>query len=120
VGSNVTDGSATSYWEGPENTFPATVTIDLGKATTLGRVVLKLPALPDWNSRVQTLSVAGSADGRTYSTLVGSGKHTFDAAKGNRVTLSFARTEKRYLKVSITANAGWPAGQLSEVEAYGG
>jgi hypothetical protein len=86
AGSNVTDGSATSYWEGP----------------------------------VQTLTVAGSADGRTYTTLVGSGRYTFDAAKANRVTLRFARTEKRYLKVSITANAGWPAGQLSEVEAYGG
>jgi hypothetical protein len=120
AGSNVTDGSATSYWEGPPNAFPATVTVDLGKATTLGRVVLKLPALPDWNSRVQTLTVAGSADGRTYTTLVGSGRYTFDAAKANRVTLRFARTEKRYLKVSITANAGWPAGQLSEVEAYGG
>jgi hypothetical protein len=119
-GGNVTDGNASTYWEGPENGFPATVTIDLGKSTTLGRVVLKLPPLKDWNSRAQTLSVTGSADGRTFSTLTGSGRHTFDAATGNRVTLRFARTEKRYLKISISANTGWPAGQLSEVEAYGG
>jgi hypothetical protein len=119
-GQNVTDGSATTYWESPQNAFPASVTIDLGKATTLGRVVLKLPPLAAWNSRVQTLSVIGSTDGRTFTTLSGSAPHTFDAAKGNTVTLRFARTQKRYVKVVITANAGWPAGQLSEVEAYGG
>jgi hypothetical protein len=119
-GQNVTDGSATTYWESPQNAFPASVTIDLGKATTLGRVVLKLPPLAAWNSRVQTLSVIGSTDGRTFTALSGSAPHTFDAAKGNTVTLRFARTQKRYVKVVITANAGWPAGQLSEVEAYGG
>lgn len=119
-GRNVTDGSATSYWEGPENTFPASVTIDLGRAAPLGRVVLELPPIAEWNSRVQTLSVSGSADGHTFSTLSGSAPHTFDAATGNKVTLRFTRTEKRFLKVVITANAGWPAGQLSEVEAYGG
>jgi hypothetical protein len=119
-GRNVTDGSSTSYWEGPGNTFPASVTIDLGQVASLGRVVLELPPRAEWNSRVQTLSVSGSADGHTFSTLSGSAPHTFDAATGNKVTLRFTRTQKRFLKVVITANAGWPAGQLSEVEAYAG
>jgi len=64
--------------------------------------------------------VTGSADGRAFRTLSGSARHTFDAAKGNRVTLSFPAGPARYLKIAVTANSGWPAGQLSEVEAYGG
>lgn len=119
-GRNVTDGSATTYWESPKDAFPAAVTVDLGKAATLGRVVLKLPPLADWNSRVQTLTLTGSLDGRAYVTLAGSTARTFDAARGNTTTLRFPRKTARYLRVTITANAGWPAGQLSEVEIYGG
>jgi F5/8 type C domain/Alpha-1,3-glucanase catalytic domain D1/Pectate lyase superfamily protein len=119
-GRNVTDGDAFSYWESPRNAFPAAVTVDLGRIATIGRVVLKLPPKADWNSRVQTLSVSGSSNGTGYATLAGSGSHTFDARTGNVVTLRFPAGVVRYLRVTITANAGWPAGQLSEVEAYGG
>jgi hypothetical protein len=119
-GRNVTDGDAFSYWESPRNAFPAAVTVDLGRTATIGRVVLKLPPKADWNSRVQTLSVSGSSNGTGYAALAGSGSHTFDARTGNVVTLRFPAGVVRYLRVTITANAGWPAGQLSEVEAYGG
>jgi len=119
-GRNVTDGSATTYWESPKDAFPATVTVDMGTAAAIGRVVLKLPPLADWNSRVQTLTLTGSLDGRGYVTLLGSTARTFDAARGNTITLRFPRKTARYLRVTITANAGWPAGQLSEVEIYGG
>ena len=119
-GRNVTDGSATTYWESPKDAFPATVTVDLGKPAALGRAVLKLPPLAVWHSRVQTLTLTGSLDGRAYVTLAGSTARTFDAARGNTTTLRFPRKTARYLRVTITANAGWPAGQLSEVEIYGG
>jgi hypothetical protein len=119
-GGNVTDGNAKTYWESPKDAFPATVTVDMGTAATLGRVVLKLPPLADWNSRVQTLTLTGSLDGRGYVTLLGPTARTFDAARGNTTTLRFPRKTARYLRVTITANAGWPAGQLSEVEIYGG
>ncbi|MEV0127670.1 hypothetical protein AB0H83_04300 [Dactylosporangium sp. NPDC050688] len=43
---------------------------------------------------------------------------TFDPASGNTATLSFPAVTVRYLRVTVTANSGWPAGQLSELEAY--
>jgi hypothetical protein len=119
-GGNVTDGNASSYWEGPKNTFPATVTVDLGRPSNVGRLVLRLPPLDVWNTRSQTLSISGSADSRAFRTLTGPGRHTFDPAAGNSVTLRFPATSVRYLRISVTANTGWPAGQLSEVQAFGG
>ena len=35
------------------------------------------------------------------------------------MTISFPATTTRYVRVNITANTGWPAGQLSEFEVYG-
>jgi len=34
------------------------------------------------------------------------------------VSVSFSPDSPRYLRVHVTANTGWPAGQLSTVEAY--
>lgn len=119
-GGNVTDGDAASYWEGPRDAFPATVTVDLGRPSGVGRVVLRLPPLDVWNTRSQSVSISGSADGRSFRTLKGSGRYTFDPVSGNAVTLRFPAQNVRYLRVSITANSGWPAGQLSEVQAFGG
>ncbi|MET0493889.1 MAG: discoidin domain-containing protein [Actinoplanes sp.] len=119
-GANVTDGDVTTYWESVNNRFPGTVTIDLGQARTLGRFVLRLPPQAEWNSRTQTLSLLGSTDGRSFGTLKAASKYTFTAKTGNRVTITANPRTARYLRVSISANSGWPAGQLSEVEAYGG
>jgi hypothetical protein len=119
-GGNVTDGNASSYWEGPKNTFPATVTVDLGRPSNVGRLVLRLPPLDVWNTRSQTLSISGSADSRSFRTLKGSGRLTFDPSAGNAVTVRFPAQSVRYLRISVTANTGWPAGQLSELQAFGG
>ena len=35
------------------------------------------------------------------------------------MTLTFGAATTRYVRVHITANTGWPAGQLSELEVYG-
>lgn len=40
---NVTDGNQGSYWEGPDNSFPQWVRIDLGTKTSVNQVTLKLP-----------------------------------------------------------------------------
>ena len=117
---NITDGNASSYWEGPKNTFPATVTVDLGRPSNVGRVVLRLPPLDVWNTRSQTLSISGSADRHSFRTLKVSGRLTFDPSAGNAVTVRFPAQSVRYLRVSVTANTGWPAGQLSELQAFGG
>jgi hypothetical protein len=50
--------------------------------------------------------------------VVGSAGYTFDPATGNTVTITFQGTSQRYLRLTFTANTGWPAGQLSELEVY--
>ncbi|MFJ6505988.1 discoidin domain-containing protein [Streptomyces sp. NPDC091879] len=113
------DGDANSYWESSNNAFPQAITVDLGSAQAVRRVVLKLPPATAWAARTQTLSVLGSTDGSGYSTVAGSQGYRFDPASGNTVTIPLpAGTSLRYLRLNVTANTGWPAAQLSEVEAY--
>ncbi|GAA1033089.1 hypothetical protein GCM10009557_33700 [Virgisporangium ochraceum] len=115
--SRTTDGNQGSYWE--SNGFPAWVQVDLGAARSIDRVVLKLPA-SGWATRTQTLSVQGSTNGSSFTDLKASQNYTFDpAVSANSVTVTFSAATARYVRIAITANSGWPAGQLSEVEIYG-
>ncbi|WP_250000866.1 CARDB domain-containing protein [Actinoplanes sp. M2I2] len=116
---NVTDGNAGSYWESPNNSFPQWVQVDLGSSVAIDQVKLKLPAPADWATRTQTLSVQGSTTTSSWNTLSASAGRTFNPASGNTVTIDFTAATVRYVRVTITANTGWPAGQLSEVEVYG-
>ena len=110
------DNDPHSYWESANNAFPQWLQVDLGAATSVGRVVLKLPAT--WGSRTQTLSVLGSTDGTTFNTtLKASAGYTFSPST-NTVTITFTATTTRYVRLNITANTGWPAGQISEFEVY--
>ncbi|MGI5231110.1 discoidin domain-containing protein [Actinoallomurus sp. CA-142502] len=118
VETNAVDGDANSYWESANNTFPQRITVDLCASTSVGRVVLKLPPSSAWATRTQTLSILGSADGSSYTTLASSRGVTFDPSSGNTATVSFTAAKTRYVRVEITANTGWPAGQLSEFEVY--
>jgi len=115
---NAVDGDASTYWESADNAFPQWIQVDLGAATTLGRVVLKLPPSTAWGARTQTLSIGGSSNGSTFTTLAASAGYTFDPATGNSVTIAVGTTSQRYVRVTITGNTGWPAGQLSEVQIY--
>ncbi|MEU5100914.1 MULTISPECIES: discoidin domain-containing protein [unclassified Streptomyces] len=113
------DGDANTYWESANNALPQSWTVDLGSRQAVRRVVLKLPPSSAWQARTQTLSVLGSTDGSSYSTVVGSQGYRFDPAQSNAVTLSLPQnTDLRYLRLHVTANTGWPAAQFSEVEAY--
>jgi hypothetical protein len=118
VSTNATDGNQTTYWESTNNVFPQTLTVDLGATMTVNRVVLKLPTA-GWGARTQTLSLLGSTDGSTFTTLVASRGATFEPASSNTATITFAATAQRFLRLSVTANTGWPAGQVSELEVYG-
>jgi hypothetical protein len=83
------------------------------------RLVLKLPPSPDWGARTQTIAVLGSTDGSSFSTVAGPRDYRFDPASGNTVTVNLpGDTSLRWLRLTVTANTGWPAGQLSEVEVY--
>jgi alpha-1,3-glucanase-like protein/F5/8 type C domain-containing protein len=115
---NAVDGNTGTYWESANNAFPQTITVDLGSALSVGRLVLKLPPSNDWGTRTQTLAVSGSADNSSYSTLKPSAGYTFNPGSGNTATVSFTAASTRYLRLTFTGNTGWPAGQLSELEAY--
>ncbi|WP_410810416.1 discoidin domain-containing protein [Micromonospora sp. 067-2] len=115
---NLVDGNAATYWESANNAFPQSVTVDLGAARSVSRVVLKLPPSSAWQTRTQTLAVLGSTDGNSWTTVKPSGGYTFNPASGNTVTVSFTATSQRFLRLTITGNSGWPAGQLSEFEVY--
>ncbi|UFR01098.1 discoidin domain-containing protein [Streptomyces sp. Go40/10] len=113
------DGDANSYWESANNAFPQSLTVDLGSSYAVRRLVLKLPPSAAWGARTQTVTVLGSTDGSGYATVVGAQGYRFDAATGNTATVSLpSGTNLRYLRLSVSANTGWPAGQFSEVEAY--
>ncbi|WP_084628238.1 discoidin domain-containing protein [Amycolatopsis nigrescens] len=113
---NANDGDTGTYWESTNNALPQTLTVDLGEATGIDKVTLKLPPSPAWGARTQTLSVQGSGNGTDYGTIVASRGHTFDPATGNTATITFPATTQRFVRLAITANTGWPAGQVAELE----
>ena len=115
---NTVDNSTASYWESTNNVFPQWIQVDLGTTTTVGRAVLKLP--PGWGSRTQTLAVATSTNGSSFTTLAGSAARVFDPATSNTVSVTGTAAQARYVRVTITGNTGWPAGQLSTLEVYAG
>ncbi|MCK2239596.1 MULTISPECIES: discoidin domain-containing protein [unclassified Crossiella] len=112
------DGNADSYWESANNAFPQEITVDLGSTHQVNRVGLALPPSPAWGARTQTATILGSANGSGYTELVGARGYTFDPATGNTVAVGFATTGVRYLRVRITGNTGWPAGQLAELRVH--
>ena len=115
---NVADGNAGTYWESSSNAFPQSITVDLGQSRQVGRIVLKLPPATAWATRTQTLSVLGSTDGSSFPTLEPSAGYTFNPASGNTATITFPAATARFVRVTITGNTGWPAGQLSEFEVH--
>ncbi|MEY9943185.1 choice-of-anchor D domain-containing protein [Kitasatospora sp. GAS1066B] len=119
VPSNTNDGNTSSYWESTDNAFPQWLQADLGTSQQLGSITLDLPPSTAWAARTQTLSVLGSTDGNTWTTLVGSANYTFDPATGNSVGITLpSGTDDRYLRLNFTANTGWPAGQISEFQIF--
>ncbi|MCO5990573.1 choice-of-anchor D domain-containing protein [Actinoallomurus spadix] len=115
---NVTDNDRNTYWESANNAFPQWVQVDLGSAQSASRIVLQLPA--SWGARTQTLSVLGSTNGSDFTILKSSAAYTFDPASGNTVTIPITATTQRYFRVTITANTGWPAGQISGLQVWNG
>jgi hypothetical protein len=117
---NANDGNADTYWEGLDNSgYPQTLTVNLGSAASVGSVVLDLPPLSDWPNRTQTLSVLGSDNGSTWTTLVASASYNFSDSTGNTVTINLpSGTSAQYVQLSFTGNTGWSAAQLSEFEIF--
>jgi len=116
---NATDGNANTYWESVNNLFPTpqALTVELANTTLVGRVVLKLP--PAWGTRSQTMSILGGTDGTNFPiTFAPSASYQFVGGT-NIVNIVFATpANARFVRLSITANTGWQAGQISEFEVY--
>ena len=115
---NTNDGNASSYWESNNNAFPQWLQADLGSAKNVTTLTLALPPSADWATRTETLSVLGSTDGTTWTTLKASAGYTFNPATGNTVTVTVPTASVRYVRLNFTGNTGWPAGQLSEFQIY--
>ncbi len=110
------DGNQSSYWESANHAFPQSITVDLGSAQDVSRLVLSLPG--SWGARTQTIQVRASADGSAYTTVAGAKGYRFDPAAHNTVTVPITAGSRRYVRLVLTANTGWPAGQLAEIQAY--
>ena len=115
---NATDADASTYWESVNGSFPQWLQVDLGSSYSIGKVTLKLPPLTSWSTRTQTLSVLTSTDGSTFTTVVPSVGYTFDPSTGNTVNITVPATTARYVRINITANTGWAAGQISDFEVF--
>ncbi|MEU3225225.1 discoidin domain-containing protein [Streptomyces sp. NPDC006976] len=116
---NAVDGDPDSYWESANDAFPQWIQVDLGAATAVRRIVLTLPPSSAWAARTQTVSVQGSADGGSFGQLLAAANRTFDPATGNSVTLTLPTTvTPRFVRLTFTANSGWPAAQLSGFEVH--
>ncbi|WP_371477129.1 discoidin domain-containing protein [Kitasatospora sp. NBC_00315] len=116
---NAVDGSADSYWESANNSFPQWIQVDLGVPRPVGRIVLTLPPAAAWSTRSQTFTLLGDTTDVPHTSLAGQLTRTFDPATGNTTTVVLpAQATVRYLRVVFTANTGWPAGQLSGLQVY--
>ncbi len=119
VPANAVDGNTSTYWEATNGAWPSTITVNLGSVQTLGSITIDLPPSSAWNTRTQTLSVLGSTNGTTYSTLVASATYTWNPSTGNTVTIPLpAGTSDQYLQLSFTANSVQNGAQASEILIY--
>jgi hypothetical protein len=116
---NAVDGNTSTYWESANGTWPATYTVDLGSTTTIGNLVIDLPPSSAWQTRTQTLSVLGSTNDSTWTTLVASATYTWNPSTGNTVTITLpSGTADRYVELSFTANSVQNGAQMSELEVF--
>ena len=120
VAANANDGNADTYWESSDGAWPATLTVDLGSTQTLGSTVVDLPPLSAWQTRTQTLSVQGSGNDSTWTTIVASATYTWNPSTGNTVTINFpSGTAYRYVRLNFTANSVQNGAQVSEWQIFG-
>ena len=120
VPANVTDGNTSTYWEANNGAWPSTITVNLGSEQTLGSITIDLPPSSAWSTRTQTLSVLGSTNGTSFSTLVASATYTWNPSTGNTVTIPLpSGTKDQYVELSYTANNVQNGAQASEIQIFG-
>ncbi|SNT55453.1 Right handed beta helix region, partial [Streptosporangium subroseum] len=116
---NANDDNTATYWEAG-GAFPQWLQADLGSTQSIGSITLKLPPPAAWATRTQTLSVEGSTNGSTWTTLKSSAGYTFNPSTGNTVTIPLTSATVRQVRLNITANTGWSAAQIAEFQIFPG
>jgi hypothetical protein len=120
VPSYVVDNDVTgTYWESGVTTGPKWVQVDLGASVPISRVTLRLPPLPAWEPRTQSLEVQASHDGVSWTPIVRRADRLFSPSTGNSVSFTFSPVTYRYVRVDITNNTSNYGGQLSDLGVYG-
>jgi F5/8 type C domain/Pectate lyase superfamily protein/Abnormal spindle-like microcephaly-assoc'd, ASPM-SPD-2-Hydin len=120
VPANAVDGNTSTYWEATDGVWPSWITVNLGSVQTLGSVTIDLPPATDWTTRTQTLSILGSSNDSTFTTIVASATYTWNPATGNTVTIALpAGTSAQYVEFNFTANSVQNGAQASEIQIYG-
>ncbi len=115
---NVNDGNAASYWESTNNRSRSGSRSTCGANTAIDQVV---------HEAAHQLGHPHPDPGRCRAASTAVRSTTCRRRRGgcstspppNVVTINFTAASVRYVRVTITANNGWPAGQLSEFEIYG-
>jgi hypothetical protein len=120
VPANAVDGNTSTYWEATNGVWPSWITVNLQSVQTLGSVTITLPPSSAWNTRTQTLSILGSANDTTFTTIVASATYTWNPSTGNTVTIALpSGTSAQYVEFNYTANSVQNGAQASEIEIYG-
>jgi hypothetical protein len=115
---NINDANINSYWEGAVNSYPDLLTVDLGAASNITSIVIKLNPKLIWEERTQTIEVLGSTDGTTFTTLVAAAIYTFDPETNKNIVTIPVTANTRYLRLTFTTNSGATGGQVAELEVY--
>ena len=88
-------------------------------STTLAGVLLAPdPFLTNVNGATQPDLTGYNTAGFDTTTGLGTLTYTFNPGSNNTVTITFTATTQRYFRLNITANTGWPAGQVSTFEVW--
>ncbi|GAA1854973.1 discoidin domain-containing protein [Myceligenerans crystallogenes] len=114
---HATDGNGATYWESANDSFPQWVQVDLGAPAAVTALELGLPA--GWEARSQDITVLGSADGVSFTTIAGRARYSFAPGSGNTVAADLPDATTRFVRLRFEANSTWPAGQLSRLKVLG-
>ena len=119
VATNANDGNRGTYWEGAPNTYPNTLTVNLGANHTISSVVVQLNPDSVWATRTQTITVLGhNTSTSAFSTLVSSATYTFNPATGNQVTIPVTATVSE-VRLQFSSNSGSTGAQVAELQVFG-
>ncbi|CAM5407898.1 hypothetical protein SALBM135S_01396 [Streptomyces alboniger] len=120
VAANANDGQPSTYWEGAANSYPNTLTVQLGADADVDAVVVGLNPDASWSPRTQTVQVLGRGrNAADFTSLVAAKEYSFSPS-GNQNTVTIPVSGKAAdVRLRFTANSGSTAGQVAEFQVLG-